>query len=515
MADFRVFLSAVTSEFGKARDAVANDLQARDLELRVQRSFRQEPGADTLLRLLHDYIRECSAVVCVIGARSGACPPPAAAAPFAHLLPAGIGEASYTQWEFFFARAYQRRLSLYIATADYRLDQDIPTGDDFPELQQAFVAHLKEAGLHYAPFCNRDQLRAEVLKEPWPEERRAKPIVLPYASLGSRFKGREAFLRGLRESLTRAGGATAIVSKALYGLGGIGKTRAAVEYAWAHREDYTAFLFAQADSPEELRRNLSGLAGPLQLRESAAAEEEVRLEAVLSWLAANPGWLLILDNIDTADALAEANRLMGRLDSGHVILTSRLNRFARQVEPLELDVLDEMAAAVFLLEATDARRHKAADDDVQARELAEELGRLALALELAASTIEKLRCGFGRYLEIWQSNREKVVGWARPEIADYDRAVATTWQTSVDQLTDAGRDLLERLAFFAPDPVPMFLLDVAVPDLEDEDQEGALADLTDVSLATRDAEGEALRGASPGAGRDPVAASTRRPRSGG
>jgi len=118
-------------------------------------------------------------------------------------------------------------------------------------------------------------------------------------------------LRRLRESLTRVdGGATAIVSKALYGMGGIGKTRAAVEYAWASREDYTALLFAQADSPEELRRNLAGLAGPLLLPESAAAEEEVRLNAVLSWLAVNPGWLLILDNVDTPNALPEVNRLI-------------------------------------------------------------------------------------------------------------------------------------------------------------------------------------------------------------
>ena len=87
---FRVFLSAVTSEFGTARDAVANDLQARDIGLRVQRSFRQEPGADTLLRLLHDYIRDCDAVVCVIGARSGACPSPAAAAEFGTVLPVTI-----------------------------------------------------------------------------------------------------------------------------------------------------------------------------------------------------------------------------------------------------------------------------------------------------------------------------------------------------------------------------------------------------------------------------------------
>ena len=490
-ADFRVFLSAVTSEFGTARDAVANDLQARDLQLRVQRSFRQEPGADTLLRLLHDYIRDCSAVVCVIGTRSGACPSPAAAAEFAHLLPAGITEASYTQWEFFFARAHKCRLSLYIAAADYQPDRDMPSGDDFPELQMAFNRHIEAAGLHYTPFSNRGDLRAEVLKEPWPEKPRAKPIVLPYASLGNLFKGREAFLRRLRESLTRLdGGATAIVSKALYGMGGIGKTRAAVEYAWAHREDYTALLFAQADLPEELRRNLAALAEPLLLPEREEAEEEVRLNAVLRWLGANPGWLLILDNIDSPAALAEVDRLMGRLAAGHLVLTSRLDRFARQVEPLEVDVLTPAAAAAFLLEATDSRRRRVRDDDAAADELAEELGRLALALEQAAATIDKLRCGFRHYLGIWRSNRDRVVGWAQPEITGYHRAVAATWQTSVDQLSEAGRRLLERLAFLAPDPVPMLLLDVAVPGTDAEDLYDGLVDLTAVSLAMRDPEGE-------------------------
>jgi hypothetical protein len=124
------------------------------------------------------------------------------------------------------------------------------------------------------------------------------------------------------------------------------------------------------------------------------------------------------------------------------------------------------------------------DDDAGARDLADELGRLALALEQAAATIDKLRCGFRRYLEIWQSNREKVVGWARPEITGYHHAVAATWQTSVDQLSEAGRRLLERLAFLALDPVPMFLLDMAVPDAEAGDLHEALADLAAVSLAT-------------------------------
>jgi len=384
-----------------------------------------------------------------------------------------------------------RRLSLYLAEPDYRPDEDKPAGNDFPELQEAFIGHLKAEGLHRVPFSNRDQLRAEVLKEPWPDRPRAKPIVLPYASIGGLFKGRDAFIRRLRASLTRVnGGTAAIVSKALYGLGGIGKTRAAVEYAWAYREDYSALLFVQADSPDVLRRNLAELTGPLLLPEHETAEEEVRLHAALAWLRANPGWLLILDNLDTPAALAEADRLMGRLADGHIVLTSRLDSFARNVEPLELDVLASDAAVSFLLEATDGRRRKAADDEARARELVEELGRLALALEQAAATIDRQRYGFRHYLETWRGNRERVVGWARPEITGYHHAVAATWQTSVDQLNEAARHLLARLAFLAPDPVPVFLLDVAVPGVAAEDQHGALTDLAVVSLVTREIDGE-------------------------
>jgi Domain of unknown function (DUF4062) len=91
---FRVFLSAVTSEFGKARDALGADLRSRELLLRVQSDFRQEAGSDTTVKKLHDYIRDCRAVVCVIGRRSGALPPPAAAEPFNHMLPSGIATAT-------------------------------------------------------------------------------------------------------------------------------------------------------------------------------------------------------------------------------------------------------------------------------------------------------------------------------------------------------------------------------------------------------------------------------------
>jgi Domain of unknown function (DUF4062) len=340
---FRVFLSAVTSEFGEARVALAADLRSRKLLLQVQSDFRQEAGSDTTLKKLHDYICDCSAVVCVIGKRSGALPPPAAAEPFNHMLPSGIAAASYTQWEFFFARHFRRRLSIYIANDNHKPDLD-PASEDDPELQKAFVARIvKKLGLDRSYFSNEDQLCRAVLKEDWPKKRQTKPIALPYLSLGGLFKGRDAFLTDLHKSLNRGNGRTAIVGSALYGLGGIGKTRAAVEYAWAHQEEYSALLFVIAETPEALRRNLAALAGPLVLNlpEQSATEEPVRLRAVLDWLGEHPGWFLILDNVDTREALAEAERLLSTLSGGHVIVTSRLANFGGHFDPDELALLLE------------------------------------------------------------------------------------------------------------------------------------------------------------------------------
>lgn len=60
----------------------------------------------------------------------------------------------YTQWEFFFARHFKRRLSIYIAEDDYQPDLPAPTGGD-PELQRASCDHIiKEQGLDRSYFAN-------------------------------------------------------------------------------------------------------------------------------------------------------------------------------------------------------------------------------------------------------------------------------------------------------------------------------------------------------------------------
>ncbi|MSP01419.1 MAG: tetratricopeptide repeat protein [Acetobacteraceae bacterium] len=325
-----------------------------------------------------------------------------------------------------------------------------------------------------------------------------KPANLPYPSLGPLFKGRETFLRGLRASLLRDNSAVAaIVSNAIHGMGGIGKTRAAVEYAWAHRDDYTALLFVNADSPQNLETSFAALTGPLRLPEHTASDDSLKRHATLAWLRGHPGWLLILDNVDSEAARDAASAMLGGLTGGHVVLTSRLDRGAwHGITPLDLDVLALDAAAAFLLEATDGIRVPHDDDNTRARELAMELGQLALALDLAVATIRQGR-SFAQYRTLWRDAREKVRGWNQQTITGYHHAVGETWQTSVALVSPEARILLERLAFLAPDPVPGFLLDVAVPGAPQaavgaaaEDAREAMLELARYSLVKRDTQAD-------------------------
>ena len=140
---------------------------------------------------------------------------------------------------------------------------------------------------------------------------------LPLPSLGALFQGRDSELHTLAESLQVDGKSNAIVQnhRALSGLGGIGKTRLAVEYAWRFGSRYNVVLFVRAESPETLSTGLASLAVLLDMPQRQAQIETI--QAVLLWLQANPGWLLILDNVDSKETERAVLEMLPRLTGGH------------------------------------------------------------------------------------------------------------------------------------------------------------------------------------------------------
>jgi tetratricopeptide (TPR) repeat protein len=508
MAHVRIFLSTVSSEFRSYRDRLAEKLKRPNLSVHVQEDFIAA-GTETLDKL-DDYIRECKAVVHLVGDMTGAMASPSDVAAItkrypdfatrcpalAETLSTGTPALSYTQWEAFLALYHDKILIIAAPTPEAPRDPSSRKVDAEITTQQAHLQRLRSC--HRYPeirFANADDLIIEVLRSKLQDILRQielsptrKPNTLPYASLRTLFKGRGEPMKRLRDAFPRSSDSRATTIVALHGLGGVGKTRLAIEYGWQHEEEYTALLLISARTPELLNSNLAELAGPLifDLPEKNARDNEEKIKAALNWLDRNPRWLLILDNMDDSAAAAAVPALLPRLKGGDVIITGRMANFGAEVETLELDVLGSQEATSFLLERTALRRRTTADDEILARELAEELGGLALALEQAGAYIAHQTMSLARFLQEWKRNREKVLNWYEPGVMHYHASVAVTWQTSVVQLTDPAGELLELLAWLAPEPIPEFLLDVEIPEVGIAGSYDAVADLAAFSLVTRD-----------------------------
>src|SRR6266699_1740708 len=112
------------------------------------------------------------------------------------------------------------------------------------------------------------------------------------------FTGREDILHQLHQAL-RADNAVALSHpQGISGLGGIGKTQTALEYAYRYRTNYAAIFWIRADSITALTSSMVELARVLELPERHEQDQGIIVQAVLRWLRLHTDWLLIYDNID-------------------------------------------------------------------------------------------------------------------------------------------------------------------------------------------------------------------------
>jgi tetratricopeptide (TPR) repeat protein len=470
-----IFLSTVTNEFLPLRRRLAGLAnRTKRMHVRHQDDFINR-GVLTL-QMLEEEVGRLDLVIHLIGSRAGAAPPieqveeflarhPEFAIRFPEVADAaGKSGVSYTQWEAWLA-LYFAAMGQPIGLCCY---EPVETRAGREASQGAHVERLAKRKIYPKVADSEhdavDEVVLTLIEMGCLTDEESRQIIhLPYPSIGTLFKGREDSLTQLQKSLARpAGRATAITGKAVHGLGGVGKTRLAVEFAWERADDCSAVLFVTADSPSGLRQNLAELVGPLvlDLPEQQATEEDVRVGAALRWLQDHPGWFLILDNVDTEAAAEQVEELLAQLHGGHVLITSRLANWGEHVEPLELDVLSEESAARFLLERTAPRpngrgRRTEPTDAADATRLARELDGLALALEQAGAFIVHQRISLAEYHQLWKSHEPAVQQWHRPRDMKYPRSVAVTWQTTLDQLPPAEVALMNLLAWLAPEPVPL------------------------------------------------------------
>ena len=207
------------------------------------------------------------------------------------------------------------------------------------------------------------------------------------------FVGRDEALALLGGALARGG--SVVVTQAVYGLGGVGKSELALQHAHAHRDDYQLIWWITADGrqPDRGRAGRRWPGGCARRSRWPGTTAEAAAWAV-GWLQAHDRWLLILDNVDDPD---DVEPLLGQLHGGHIVLTTRRDvDWQRIAVPIRLDVLDPDPAAQIITARTG---HTSARDRQTAAAIAAELGFLPLALDQAAAYIIQARIPPGRYLD--------------------------------------------------------------------------------------------------------------------
>jgi tetratricopeptide (TPR) repeat protein len=244
----------------------------------------------------------------------------------------------------------------------------------------------------------------------------------------------------------------------LTGLGGMGKTQLAVEYAYRQRADYDMVWWVRSQQPTSLLGDYAALAGqpPLAaLRPPEDAPQEASAAAVRDWLERHRRWLLVFDNVEEPPAVAE---LLPRSGTGHVLLTTQAETgWEPLADPLPLGVLAPSDAADFLLSRT---RQQGPEATAAATTLASSLGGLPLALEQAAAYIVAAgTVSLTVYAQLFATRALELLKRGQP--LGYQHTVATAWSLALQKLQDtqpAAVRLLTLAAFMAPDDLPQPLL---------------------------------------------------------
>ncbi len=303
------------------------------------------------------------------------------------------------------------------------------------------------------------------------------------------FTGRDDILNRLHQQLfterhneTTTSKAALTQPQAIKGLGGIGKTQIAIEYAYRSSALYACVFWINAATETALISSFVDIAKQLPsfLARNETDQQEL-VAAVKRWLEQhNQRWLLIFDNIE-ADDFPLMQKYLPQRGNGSILFTTRANSVrSLGASSIEVEKMELMEGTKMLLrhverfdrafqildEARNETTRVVIDEAIatvidEATNLVIVLDHFPLALDQAGAYIEETGCSLADYLQIYQAHRKELLERRGLQATDYPDSVVTTWSLSFDKVEQANlaaTELLRLCAFLAPDNIPEELI---------------------------------------------------------
>ncbi|KAF2259711.1 putative kinesin, partial [Lojkania enalia] len=291
------------------------------------------------------------------------------------------------------------------------------------------------------------------------------------------FVNRKAILNRIHQQCAKLGSWTGLV-----GLGGIGKSQLAIEYAYQVRDRSpdTWVFWVHASNAARFEQSFRDIAACVRIPGRQNPKADI-FKLVHDWLRSSKGqWMLVLDNVDDATFLLETpssnsinaskplRQYLPNSQNGCVLITSRNKGAALKLVELRdiitVEPMDEpLAMALF------EKKLGVQEDSKNIAELAAALEFMPLAIVQAAAYISQRtpRCSVRQYLEEFKKSDRKRTSLLNHDEGQLRRdweannSIIITWQISfehIHQTRPSAADLLSLMSFFDRQGIPEALL---------------------------------------------------------
>src|SRR5229473_4896151 len=249
------------------------------------------------------------------------------------------------------------------------------------------------------------------------------------------FTGREEILEALHIQLGAYQAVSLTQSSALHGLGGVGKTQIALEYAYRHALEYGAVFWIEAETVEYIVSSMLRIAELLQLPERQETDQQRIVAAVQSWLSTHSRWLLIWDNLEDLELL---HYFLSPARQGAILITTRCQVLGTLALGLELSPMRPEEGMLFLLRRAKVLEPEVTSEQVQqlaqrlpaeyaaAGKLVTAMDGLPLALDQAGASIEEMGCSLSDYLRYYEQQRHQLLDRGVALGVDHPHSVIAT-----------------------------------------------------------------------------------------